>query len=119
MLPSNLIIKTLNHKLIKSLRESVSAPSATGNKMKAIRRLIHLLQDAGFTSGVFDAHNLLDCGKDQVTFASRSLFENKVSLKGGYGTAYLKVVPIADIPRGYHTGSSQYASTKSELESDR
>ena len=51
MLPSDPILKPLSPKLLVSLHKPVSAIATTENKLEAIRRLIQLLQEAGFTAG--------------------------------------------------------------------
>ena len=69
-------------KLIGSLQGPVSAPTETPNQLEAIRRLMKLLKEAGFTAGAFDAQALLECDHDQVIKVGRSLFEKLVPLTG-------------------------------------
>ena len=75
---------------------------------------MELLQNAGFTAGAFDAQVLLECDHDRVIQAGRSLFSKLVPLTGERDTVDQTIQPIADIPKGYHTGSSQYMSAESE-----
>uniref|UniRef100_A0AAV1TFH2 Retrotransposon gag domain-containing protein n=1 Tax=Peronospora matthiolae TaxID=2874970 RepID=A0AAV1TFH2_9STRA len=51
-------------------------------------------------------------------YACRSLYDKQIPLKGKCESADQAVATIADVPREYHTGSSQYASAESEMESD-
>ena len=67
---------------------------------------------------MFDAKKLLDCKQDQVIRACRSLIEGLAPLAGAYKREDQAFLAIADTPRGYHTGSSQYASAKSEIDLD-
>ena len=57
--------------LLGSLRGPVSAPVQTSNQLEAIRRLMELLQSAGFAAGAFDAQVLLECDLDRVIEAGR------------------------------------------------
>ena len=68
---------------------------------------------------MFDAKKLLDCKQDQVSRACRSLFVGLVPLTGEYKSKDQAFLAIADVPRGYHTGSSQYASAESDIDSDK
>ena len=61
---------------------------------------------------------LLDYKQDQVIRACRSLFEGLVPLTGEYKREEQAFLEIADAPRRYHTGSSQYASAESDIDSD-
>ena len=110
LLSSDPVLKILKPKLIGLLQGPVSAPVETPNQLEAIRRLLKLLKEAGFTAGAFDAQILLDCDHDQVIKAGRSLFEALIPLTGKYQA----IVPATET---YQTGSSQYASAESEADS--
>ena len=88
------------------------------NAVEGISVIIQLLQDAGYVAGAFDAHELLKCDQGQVIHACRSLYDKLIPLTGKCESADQSLVTIADVPRGYHTGSSHYASAESEMESD-
>ena len=118
LLSSDPVLKVLRPKLIGSLLGPVSAPERTSNTLDAIRRLIQLLQDAGFTPGAFDAQELLDCDQDQINTASKSLFEKLIPLTDIADVKEQAIVPMENIAHDYHTGSSQYASAESEVNSD-
>ena len=118
MLSSDPALKIMKPKLIGSLRGPISAPIQTSNLLDAIRRLMELLQSAGFAAGDFDAQTLLECDHDQVIQAGRALFAKLVPLTGEYDSGDRAIPNVADIPKGYHTGSSQYLSAESEVESD-
>ena len=78
---------------------------------------MQLLHDNGIVAGKFDERILFGCKKDQVTHACRSLYEKSVPLTGGSKYESQDDMAIMDAPRIYHTGSSQYASAESEIES--
>lgn len=73
-------------KLIRSLRGPILAPTPTSNLLDAIRRLMELLQSAGFAAGDFDAQTLLECDHDQVIQAGRALFAKLVPLTVEYNS---------------------------------
>ncbi|MCY0726090.1 hypothetical protein OVW19_30570, partial [Klebsiella pneumoniae] len=50
--------------------------------------------------------------------ACRSLYDKLIPLTGKRESADQAVGTIADVPKGHYTGSSQYASAESEMESD-
>ena len=66
---------------------------------------MEILQSAGFAGKAFDAQMLLKCDLDRVM---RSLFTKLIPLTGEYDLADRASQRIADIPKGYHTGSSHY-----------
>ena len=66
LLSGDPVLKIIEPKLIGSLQGPVSAPTKTPNQLEAIRRLMNLLKEAGFTAGAFDAQKLLECDHDQV-----------------------------------------------------
>ena len=115
LLASDPVLMILKPELIGSLRGPISAPIATANQLEAIRRLTTILQDDGFAAGAFDAQELLECDSNQVIHASRSLFAKLSPLTGNHDAVDQAIMPIDDIPKGYHTGSSQYASAESEM----
>ena len=61
---------------------------------------------------------LLECDQDQSIHARRSLYDKLIPLTVKYESTDQAVATIADTPREQHTGSSQYASAESEMESD-
>ena len=67
---------------------------------------------------MFDANKLLECDQDQVIHACRSLYNKLNPLTGKCESTDQAATTIADVPRGYYTGLSQYASADSEMESD-
>ena len=99
LLSSDPVLKILKPKLIGSLRGPISAPIPTPNQLEAIRRLMELLQNAGFTAGAFDAQVLLECDHDRVIQAGRSLFSKLVPLTGERDPVDQTIQPIADIPK--------------------
>ena len=58
------VLKILKPKLMGSLQGPVTAPIETANQLEAIRRVMKLLQEAGFIAGEFDAQILLECDHD-------------------------------------------------------
>ena len=80
-----------------------------------LRCIIQLLHNAGYVARVFDANKLLECDQDQVTHTYRSLYEKLIPLTGTCEATNQAKKTIADVPRDYHTGSSQYASAESEM----
>ena len=60
LLSSDPVLKTIKPKLTGSLRGPISAPKPTPNVLEALRRLIKLLTEAGFTAGTFNAQTLLE-----------------------------------------------------------
>ena len=70
LLSTDPVLTFLEPELIGPLQGPTTAPQAATNKMEAVKRLIQLLQGAGFVRG-FDAQVVLDCDLDQVITASR------------------------------------------------
>ena len=112
------MLKILKPKLIGKIQGPISAPATASNTLEDINGIVQLLRNEGFVAGVFDAKKLLDCKQDQVSRACRSLFVGLVPLTGEYKSKDQAFLAIADVPRGYHTGSSQYASVESEIDSN-
>ena len=74
LLSSDLVLKTIKPKMTGSLRGPITAPKPTPNVLEALRRLISLLTEAGFTVGTFNAQTLLECNHDRLIAAGQSLF---------------------------------------------
>lgn len=104
--------------MIGDLHGPVSASTPVNNKLGAVQGLIQLLTDAGYTPGAFDAQELLDCDLDQVIRATVGLFNTLIPLVGQKNLVDRPITQFTDSPKGYHTGSSHYASAESELCSD-
>ena len=96
------VLKILKPKLIGSLQGPVTAPIETTNQLEAIRRIMKLLQEAGFIAGEFDAQKLLECDHDQVINAGKSLFEKLIPLTGRSGSIDQAIISIKE---GCQTGS--------------
>ncbi|CAI5729121.1 unnamed protein product [Peronospora effusa] len=103
LLSSDPVLMILKPKLIGSLRRPISAPIPTPNQLEAIRRLMELLQNDGFTTGAFDAKVLLECDHDRVIQEGRSPFSKLVPLTGECDPVDQAIQPIVYIPKGYHT----------------
>ena len=82
LLSSDPVLKTIKPKLTGSLRGPITAPKPTPNVLEALRSLINLLTEAGFTAGTFNAKTLLECNHDRVIAAERSLFKTLSPLLG-------------------------------------
>ena len=80
LLSSDHVLKTIK----PSLAGSVSAPKSTPNVLEALRRLIYLLAEAGFTAKTFNEQTLQRFNHDRVLAARKSLFKT--------------LSPIIDIP---------------------
>ena len=113
-----------------SLRGPIYAPKPTPKVLDALRRLINLLTEAGFTDGSFNAQTLLECNHDIVTAAGQSLFKTLSTLIGTHDpednptppirltgqritsrfTMDKILTPINDSLKNEHTGLSRYAS---------
>uniref|UniRef100_A0AAV1TUP4 Uncharacterized protein n=1 Tax=Peronospora matthiolae TaxID=2874970 RepID=A0AAV1TUP4_9STRA len=117
LLSSDFLQRILNPKLIEETQGPISRPKVATNAVEGISAIIQLLQDAGYVAGAFDANELLERDQDQVIHACRSLYDKLISLTGKCKSADQAVATIADVPRGYHAGSSQYASAEYEMES--
>ena len=115
---SDPVLRILKPTLIGSLTVPVSSPVTPSNQLEAIRSLMKLLEDAGYIAGSFDAQLLMECHHDQVIRAGKSLFEKLIPLTGECDCEDQAAPPDQSAPRGYHTGSSQYASAESEVESE-
>ena len=113
LLSSDPVLRILNPKLIGEIQGPISRTKVVTNAVKGISVINQLLQDAGYVAGAFDAHELLKCDQDQVIHACRSLYDKLIPLTGKCESADQALVTIADVPRGYHTGSSHYASAES------
>ena len=118
LLSSDPVLQILNPKLIGEIQSPISPLTVTTNPLDGINAIIQLPHDAEYVAEVFDANKLLECDQDQVIHACRSLYNKLNPLKGKCESTNQATTTIADVPRGYHTGSSQYASADSEMESD-
>ena len=86
--------------------------------LEGIYGIIKLLHEAGFVAEMFDVRELLECDQDMVSFEWRLPYEKIIPLTGKPKTEDQVISTTADIPKEYYTGSSQYASAESEIESD-
>ena len=82
LLSSDPVLKTIKPKLTGSLRGPITAPKPTPNVLEALRSLINLPTEAGFTAGTFNAQTLLECNHDRVIAAEQSLFKTLSPLLG-------------------------------------
>uniref|UniRef100_A0AAV1U006 Uncharacterized protein n=1 Tax=Peronospora matthiolae TaxID=2874970 RepID=A0AAV1U006_9STRA len=96
----------------------MSLLKAANQSLEGINAFIQLLQDVEYVAGIFDADKLLECEQNQLIHACQSLYNKLVPLTGKREATDQAVGTIADAPRGYHTGSSHYASAEHEIESD-
>ena len=71
-------LKILHPRLLGSKRGPVSAPVQTSNILKAICRLMKLLQSAGFAAGAFDAQMLMECDLFPFIRPRRFLFTKMI-----------------------------------------
>ena len=91
----------------------MTASIEIANQLKAIRRVMKLLQESGYIAGEFDAQKLLECDHDQVINVGKSLFVKLIPLTGRSGSTDQAMISIIE---GYQTGSSQYVSAESEAD---
>ena len=82
LLSSDPVLKTIKPKLTGSLRGPITAHKPTPNVLKALRRLINLLTEAGFTAGTFNAQTIIECSHDRVIAAGQSMFKTLSPLLG-------------------------------------
>ena len=68
---------------------------------------------------MFEAIKILGCKQDQVIKACRSLDKGLILLAGEEKCEGQAGPTIAYVPRGYYTGSSQYAASESDIEFDQ
>jgi hypothetical protein len=54
------VLKRMRLKLIGDLHGPITAPSEPKDKLEAVKLLLHILKEAGFTTGAFDANALFD-----------------------------------------------------------
>uniref|UniRef100_A0AAV1VEF5 Uncharacterized protein n=1 Tax=Peronospora matthiolae TaxID=2874970 RepID=A0AAV1VEF5_9STRA len=106
LLSSDPVLRILNPKLIGDIQGPISRSKVATNAVEGISAIIQLLEDAGYVAGEFDTNELLECDQDQVIHACRSLDDKLTPLTGRCESADQAVATIADVPRGYHTGSS-------------
>ena len=104
------MLQILKPKLVGEIQGTIFPPTVTTNPLDGINAIIQLLYDAGYVAGVFDGNKLLECDQDQVTHACRSLYNKLNPLTGKCESTDQAATTIADVPRGYNTGSSRYAS---------
>ena len=105
-------------KLIDEIQGPVSTPASASNMLGVIYGIMQLLNEDGFVADMFDVRKLLECDQDQITYACQSLYEKLTPLTGKVKTEDKASTAIADMTKEYHTGSSQYASAESDIESD-
>uniref|UniRef100_A0AAV1VN59 Uncharacterized protein n=1 Tax=Peronospora matthiolae TaxID=2874970 RepID=A0AAV1VN59_9STRA len=138
LLSSDPVLKTIKPKLTGSLRGPITVPKPTSNVLEALRRLINLLTEAGFTAGTFYAQTLIESNHDRVIATGQSLFKMLSPLLGirdpgdnptpPICTSDQRITPritmdqvptpINDSHKGEHTGSSRYALAESEENSN-
>ena len=75
LISSDPVLKILCPKLIGSLGGPVTAPTRVTRKIDAIRSIMHLLKEAGFCPGAFEARKLMDRDLDLIVNATHELFE--------------------------------------------
>ena len=132
------VLKTIKPKLTGVLRGMISAHKPTINVLEALRSLINLLTEAGFTAGTFNAQTLLECSQDRVIAAGQSLSKTLGALIGIRGpgdnltppigatnrqittriTMNQVIIPINDSTKDEHTGSFRYALAEPEDDSN-
>ena len=76
------MLKMIKPKLTGSLHGPISAPKPAPNVLEALRRLINLLTEAGFTAGTSIAQTLLECDHNRVIAAGQSLLRTLSPLIG-------------------------------------
>uniref|UniRef100_A0AAV1T608 Uncharacterized protein n=1 Tax=Peronospora matthiolae TaxID=2874970 RepID=A0AAV1T608_9STRA len=118
LLSNDPVLKILKPKRIGKIRGPISPLKAATNPLDKINAIVKLLHDFKYVAGVFDVKKLLRCNQDQVVHACQSLYDKLIPLTGRYEPTHQDFNAIADVPRGNHTGSSQYASAQSEMESE-
>ena len=138
LLSSDPVLKKIKPKLTGLLREPISALKPTPNVLEALRRLMNLLKEAGFTAETLNAQTLPECNQDRVIAAGPSLLKTLSPLldirdpgdnpTSPIGTKDQRITPqvtmdqvltpINDSPKGEHTGSSRYTSVDSEVDSN-
>jgi hypothetical protein len=118
-LRGNPVMRIMQLELIGSITGPVQAPSSTTNKLDAAMDLLRLLEDAGFTAGVFDAEDLFHLELDAIRISAAALFNLLKPLVGERAAAQAPESKIAQAKSlAYHTGSSQYDSATSEAGSN-
>uniref|UniRef100_A0AAV1TWM2 Uncharacterized protein n=1 Tax=Peronospora matthiolae TaxID=2874970 RepID=A0AAV1TWM2_9STRA len=118
LLTSDPELRILKTKLIGEIQGPTYPLKAAPYPLRGINAIVQILQDAGYVAGASDANKLLECDQDQMIHAFRSLCDKLITLTEKCESADQAAATIADIPSEYHTGSSQYASAESEMESD-
>ena len=103
------VLQVLKPKLVDDIQGTISTPPSASNMLKGIYGIMQILHEAGFVAEIFDVRKLLECEKDQITYACRSLYENLIPLIGKTKVKDQASTSIADTTKEYHTGSSQYA----------
>ena len=73
VLSNDPVLKMIKPKLTGSICGPISARRPTPNVLEALRSLIYLLTEAGFTAEPFNAQNLLECNHDRVIATGQSL----------------------------------------------
>ena len=112
------MLRILKPKLVGGIQGPIPPPAVASYTLDEINGIIRLLHYPGYVAGVFDAKKMMECEQDQVTHAYRSLYEKLIPLTGKCDPTDQADTAIADDPRGYLTGLSQYVSAESEIESD-
>ena len=130
LLSTDPVLKTIKPKMTGSLCRPISAPKPTPNVLEALRRLINLLTEAGFTAGTFNAQTLLSATTIELSLPEKSMLKTLSPLIGiqdpgdnpntPIGTTDQRITPrvtmnqvlasINDSPKDEHTGSFRYAS---------
>jgi hypothetical protein len=134
------VLKLMRLKLIGNLRGLITAPSEPKDKLEAVKLLLHVLKEAGFTTGAFDANKLFDMELGTIVKAIEGLVDKLAALVGMSPPANAEAAPVppsnwpryhftAPIPgitmpvkpeavRTPRSGSTQYASATSDAGSD-
>jgi hypothetical protein len=97
------VLKVVRLKLIGNLRGPISAPSEPKDKLDAVKLLLHVLKEDGFTTGAFDANKLFDMELGTVVKGIEGLVDKQVALVGTSPPAKAEAVPVppSNWPR-YH-----------------
>jgi hypothetical protein len=134
------VLKLMRLKLIDDLHGPITAPSEPKNKLEAVKLLLHILKEAGFTTGAFDANALFDMDLTTIVKAIEGLVDKLAALIGISSPVKTESTPApsSDRPR-YHfatptpditmpvkpeavrtprSGSTQYASATSDVGSE-
>jgi hypothetical protein len=111
------VLKLMRLKLIGNLRGPITAPSEPKDNLEAVKLLLHVLKEAGFTTGAFDASKLFDMKLGTIVKAIEGLVDKLAALVAGScrgcacPTQQLAAIPLHGADTRHHNAGQAGSGT--------